>query len=386
VARDPRPPAVYVHVPFCAQRCDYCDFATWTDRGHLIDAYVDACAADLRGLYRSGTLPPAPSVFFGGGTPSLLDGDQLVRILDAVPRTADAEVTVECNPDSVDARKLDAYRSGGVNRLSFGVQSLRPHVLRALGRTHDPDNVVRALAAARAAGFRRINVDLIFGSAGETLDDWATTVDGVVALGPTHVSAYALTVVPSTPLGHRVAAGVTAAPDDDDLAARYELVDARLEAAGLAWYEISNWAVPGEECRHNLHCWDQGDYLAIGCAAHGHRAGERWWNVRTPERYVDAVRAGVSRRAGSELLSDAERAEERVALALRTRRGARVGAAAGGVVRELIGAGLARTEGGAVVLTRRGRFVADDVTARLLLAISPAARAPTPLALGTLEC
>src|SRR4051812_13921849 len=207
------PFGVYVHIPFCAARCDYCDFATWTDRGYLIDSYVDACVADIE-RRRAENNPPASSVFFGGGTPSLLDAPLLVRILDAIERRDDAEVTVECNPDSVDAAKLAAYHRAGVNRLSVGVQSMAPHVLAALGRTHDPANVTRAVALARDAGFERINVDLIYGTPGETSADWLETLAGAVALGVEHVSAYALTVEPATPLGVRVAAGA-AAPDDD---------------------------------------------------------------------------------------------------------------------------------------------------------------------------
>jgi oxygen-independent coproporphyrinogen-3 oxidase len=360
------PFGVYVHVPFCAARCDYCDFATWTDRGHLIDDYVDACITDLARRAVDG-YPPATSVFFGGGTPSLLPAEQLVRILDAIERTGDAEVSVECNPDSVDAAKLRAYRAAGVNRLSFGVQSMAPHVLAALGRTHDPANVTRSVALAREAGFERINVDLIYGTPGETIEDWRATLEGALALQVPHVSAYALTVEPATPLGRRVAAGA-AAPDDDGQADAYLLADERLRAAGLDWYEVSNWAKPGEECRHNLLYWSEGEYLGIGCAAHGHTDGRRWWNVRTPERYIAAVRAGDSTEAGSEQLDPEPRAEEACALALRTRAGAPIGDAAADVVAELAASGFVHRVGNRVVLTPRGRLLASDVTARLLVA------------------
>jgi oxygen-independent coproporphyrinogen-3 oxidase len=364
---------VYVHVPFCASRCDYCDFATWTDRGHLADAYVDACVTDL--LRRRAGMPPATSVFFGGGTPSLLPADRLVRILDAVDRVPGAEVTVECNPDTVDAAKLEAYRAGGVNRLSFGVQSMVPHVLAALGRTHDPRNVERAVGQARAAGFARVSVDLIYGTPGETAGDWRTSVEGALALGVDHVSAYALTVEPGTPLGRRVAAGAPA-PDDDAQADAYAVADAAFAAAGLEWYEVSNWAAPGQECRHNELYWTGGDYAGIGCAAHGHTDGRRWWNVRTPERYVAAVERGETAEAGSETLDPATRAEEAFALALRTRAGAVVSPGAREVVEELAAAELLRRTGDRVVLTRRGRLLASDVTARLLLAGAASPEAP----------
>jgi len=390
------PFGVYVHVPFCVHRCDYCDFATWTDRDHLVDAYVDACVTDLERQVAADSRP-ATSVFFGGGTPSLLEPAALARIIDAVPVTADAEITVECNPDSVDPAKLDGYRAAGANRVSLGVQSLVPSVLAALGRTHDPDNVVKAIAWARAAGFERLNVDVIYGAAGETIDEWRRTVDGVVDLEPDHISAYALTVVPSTPLGRQIAIGATSAPDDDDQATKYELADATFADAGFDWYEISNWARPGEECRHNLLYWDQGDYLAIGCAAHGHTDGERWWNVRTPEHYIASVGSADSPRAGVEYLDAVTRAEEAFGLVLRTRAGAVVASAAYETALDLAAGGVLepiRADGGAeatrVVLTRAGRLLGDDVTARLLLAgaVAPTGAPPTPaaLALGRLEC
>jgi oxygen-independent coproporphyrinogen-3 oxidase len=387
---------VYVHIPFCASRCDYCDFATWTDRAHLVDAYVDACVRDVAHR-RAGGMPPATSVFFGGGTPSLLDADRLLRILAAIEASSDAEVSVECNPDSVDAEELDAYRAGGVNRLSFGVQSMVPHVLAALGRTHDPANVERAIRLARAAGFERINLDLIYGTPGEDPSDWERSLDGVVALGVTHVSAYALTVEPATALGRRVAAGAPA-PDDDLQADDYLRAEAVLGSAGLQWYEVSNWAVPGEECRHNELYWTGGEYAGIGCAAHGHTGGRRWWNVRTPERYIAAVESGAPAQAGDEHLDDALRAEEAFSLALRTRRGAVAHARADAVVAELAAEDLVARNGDRgerILLTLRGRLLASDITARLLLAgaatAAPTAEAPSSrpagsLALGSVEC
>jgi putative oxygen-independent coproporphyrinogen III oxidase len=366
---------VYVHVPFCASRCDYCDFATWTDRAHLIGDYVDACVIDIERRL----LPPATSVFFGGGTPSLLDPAQLTRILDAIPRAPGAEVTVECNPDSVDRAKFDAYAAAGVNRLSFGVQSMRAHVLASLGRTHDPANVTKAVEWARAAGFSRINLDLIYGSPGESVDDWRATLDAALALEPAHVSAYALTVEPGTPLGRAVAAGARPGPDDDDQATKYEVADDRLSAAGLPWYEISNWARPGEECRHNLLYWDQGEYAGIGCAAHGHTEeadgwARRWWNLRTPDRYLAAVAAGETTEAGDERLDPAVREAERLTLMLRTRGGIKLSrpnadfSPMDACIDDLSAVGLLETDAHRISLTRRGRLLANDVVARLLVA------------------
>jgi len=359
---------VYLHVPFCAKRCDYCDFATWTDRHHLMEAYAAACVADLGRHRAGGELRAATSVFFGGGTPSLLPPPLLARILEAVPTAPGAEVTVECNPDTVDRERLAAYRAVGVNRLSFGVQSMALHVLATLGRTHDPAGVEQAVAAARAEGFDNFNLDLIYGGAGESGADWERTLESILALEPPHVSAYALTVEPGTPLARRIDAGDVAARDDGDQAGRCRAAGTRLEAAGLRWYEISNWSLPGRECRHNLLYWHQGEYLGIGCAAHGHTAGRRWWNVRTPERYIGLLARGESPEAGSESLDPPARADEAAVLALRTRSGAAVGGDAAPVADQLVADGLAGWEGNRLVLTRRGRLLANEATAHLLLA------------------
>ncbi len=384
---------VYVHIPFCATRCDYCDFATWTDRAHLIDEYVDACVTDAQ-RQMEGTARPATSIFFGGGTPSLIPARGLARILDAIEREPGAEVTVECNPDSVEPEQLAIYSGAGVNRLSFGVQSLQPHVLAELGRTHDPAGVARAVQWAREAGFRQVSLDLIYGTPCESIDDWRRTLDGALALAPDHVSAYALTVEPGTPLGRDVAAGGRRAPDDDDQADKYEIADDTLRDAGFEWYEISNWARPGGACRHNLLYWEQGDDLAIGGAAHGHAAGRRSWNLRTPERYIAAIRSEASAEAGAEVLDAAGRAEEALMLSIRTRSGATVPAGATAVAAELVAGGLVERIGDRVVLTRRGRLLASEVTTRLLGArsLQPVHCVPAPptpgerVALGRLDC
>jgi oxygen-independent coproporphyrinogen-3 oxidase len=379
------PFGVYVHVPFCAARCDYCDFATWTDRHHLVDAYVDACVADLERR----ALPPATSVFFGGGTPSLLPADRLTRILAAIDVSSGAEVTVECNPDSVDLGKLRAYAAAGVDRVSIGVQSMRAHVLAELGRTHEPANVERAVGWARDVGIERLNVDLIYGSPAERVADWEATLDAALALEPTHVSAYALTVEAGTPLGKAVAAGTRPAPDDDDQAHKYELADARLAAAGFEWYEISNWARPGEECRHNLLYWSGDEYAGIGCAAHGHArdaatgASRRSWTVRTPERYLDAVRRGASPEAGAEVLDGPAAAAERLVLALRTRAGIKLDgpdADLPGVkdgIDSLLALDLVERRGVTARLTPRGRLLANEAAARLLASLDDHATTPS---------
>lgn len=350
------PFGVYVHIPFCAARCDYCAFATWTDRSHLVERYLDACVLQL-GRAVAGGVPQATSVFFGGGTPSLVPAESLMAVLDAIPRAPGSEVTVECNPETITADLLTTYRHHGVNRISLGMQSALPHVLAALGRRHDPDSVQRAAALVVDAGFPTWNVDLIYGAAGERLDDWRATLATVAAMGPPHVSAYGLTVEAGTPLADDPARH----PDDDDQADKYVLADAELSRGGLANYEISNWARPGHECRHNLLYWSQGEYLGVGCAAHAHRDGRRWWNVRTPERYIDLVMAGRSPEAAGEELDETGRRLEGLQLSLRTRAG--VPAAALPADDDLVDLIERRDE--RAVLTVRGRLLANEVALRL---------------------
>ena len=349
------PFGVYVHVPFCRTRCDYCAFATWTDRPHLIGDYLTAVGTDIERAVAAG-MEPATSVFVGGGTPSLVPPAELAAVLAAIPLADGAEVTVECNPDDVTQELLETYVGAGVSRVSIGVQSMVPHVLAALGRTHDQANVSRAITAARAVGLPTFNVDVIYGSTGESLGDWRTTLERLLELDPPHVSAYALTVEPGTPL----AADPARHPDDDMQAEEYELADELLAAAGLANYEVSNWARPGHECRHNLLYWGQHDYLGFGCAAHSHRAGRRWWNVRTPERYIEAVRAHRSPEAAGETLDAEDRRVEGLQLALRTTAGVPVDALDGDEL-----PGLVERTGDRWTLTRRGRLLANEVSVRL---------------------
>ncbi|MCX7621720.1 MAG: radical SAM family heme chaperone HemW [Acidimicrobiales bacterium] len=361
---------VYVHIPFCTRRCDYCAFATWDDRADRIGPYLDAVEAEIAGAVADG-LPPATSVFFGGGTPSLLNGEDLTRLLAAIPRAAGAEVTVECNPETLDANKLAAYRAGGVTRISLGVQSMVPSVLAALGRVHEPTVVQRSVALARAADFGNINIDLIYGAAGESLAAWRHTIDEVLKLEPSHISAYALTVEPGTPL----AADRGRHPDDDDQADKYLLAAEVLEAAGYEWYEVSNWARPGYECQHNLLYWLQGAYRGFGCAAHSHLAGRRWWNVHHVDRYIAALQAGRSPEAGHEQLGPDERRIEALQLELRTARGVPADALdlsglgdplEGRVPCALPGTrALLEPVGGRVVLTRHGRLLANEIALRL---------------------
>lgn len=352
---------VYVHIPFCASKCDYCAFATWTDRQHLVDDYLDALLVEVRTAVAAG-LPTADTVFVGGGTPSLVPPRRLVEVLAAVPTASDAEVTVECNPDDVTPELLGVYLDGGVNRVSLGVQSMASHVLRALGRTHDQANVARAVDAVHRAGLTSFNLDLIYGAAGETVDDWEQTLRSALACDPPHVSAYGLTVEQGTPL----ATQPDRHPDDDDQADKYELADELLTAGGLSNYEVSNWARPDHESRHNSLYWRQRDYRGFGCAAHSHAGGQRWWNVRTPDRYVDLVRRVAPVEAASETLDADARRVEGLQLLLRTREGVPAAAFDRVDLDELSGLLVTHpVHRDRVVLTRAGRLLANEVSLRL---------------------
>jgi len=348
------PFGVYVHIPFCSKRCDYCAFATWTDRHHLIETYMDALVADVS--RQAAMMPVADTIFVGGGTPTLVPAAALARVIRAIPHSPNAEITVESNPDDVTVEMMRIYADAGVNRVSIGVQSMVPDVLAALGRTHVPANVERAVAAVRAAGIPTFNLDLIYGGAGERIADWERTVAAAIALDPPHISAYALTVEAGTPL----ALDPARHPDDDDLADKYELADVMLADAGLVNYEVSNWARAGHECRHNLVYWHQGDYQGFGCAAHSHRGGRRFWNVRTPERYIALVANDESVEAAGEELDSEERRVEGLQLQIRLREGVDRQALDGDAL-----PGLVELHDDRWVLTQRGRLMANEVAIRL---------------------
>ncbi|MCI2958784.1 radical SAM family heme chaperone HemW [Agromyces atrinae] len=384
VDADERAFGVYIHVPFCRVRCGYCDFNTYTTpelRGAKQSDYADEAIAELRDsvrVLRESSVPSraASTVFFGGGTPTLLPVDDLVRMLAEVRAThgiaADAEVTTEANPDSVDRDYLARLADGGFTRVSFGMQSAVPHVLATLERTHDPERIPLVVAWAREAGLD-VSLDLIYGTPGESLDDWATSVDAVLAERPDHVSAYALIVEDGTKLARQIKRGEVAAPDDDLQADMYEYVDQKLGTAGLEWYEVSNWATDiRHRSRHNLAYWRGDDWWGVGPGAHSHVGGVRWWNVKHPAAYAERMHSGVSPAAGRETLDDATRHVERVLLLSRIREGLAVStleaegrhAVAGLIADELIDAKAALS--GRIVLTRRGRLLADAVVRRLL--------------------
>jgi len=353
---------VYVHIPFCAKKCDYCAFATFTDRHQLTSNYLAAMCTHIRRSIANG-MPNATSVFIGGGTPTLVPADELMSVLAEIPLAIGAEVTVECNPDDITLPMMQAFRASGVNRVSIGVQSTVDHVLKSLGRTHNPENVQRAVSYVRQAGFRTFNLDIIYGAAGETVDDWSRTVSDVVALDPPHVSAYGLTVEPNTALATQPARH----PDDDDQADKYIVVDEVFAANGLSNYEISNWAKPGHECEHNSLYWQQGNYEGFGSAAHAHQDGRRWWNVRTPERYIELVTAGESPESSSETLDRQTRKREALQLLVRTREGVSVDSFLPKDLLEM--SELLEQRENQIVLTRAGRLLANEVALRLIDAV-----------------
>ncbi|WP_209928996.1 radical SAM family heme chaperone HemW [Rhodococcus sp. PvR099] len=376
-----RPFGIYIHVPFCATRCGYCDFNTYT-AGELgtsaspqswlegLRRELDAAAAMLGA---EGALPAAETVFVGGGTPSLLGGDGLADVLGAVRSSfglaAGAEVTTESNPESTSPEFFDRLREAGFTRISLGMQSAAQHVLRILDRTHTPGRPVAAAVEARAAGFEHVNLDLIYGTPGERDEDLDASLDAVLAAGVDHVSAYALIVEDGTALARKVRRGDLPAPDDDVLAARYERIDARLADAGLSWYEVSNWAKEGAECRHNLGYWDGGDWWGAGPGAHGHVGGVRWWNVKHPARYADRLTAGELPVADSEQLTAEDRHMERVMLTLRLRSGLPVSdlrASEIAAAEQAVADGLLSRADDRLVLSDRGRLLADGVIRDIL--------------------
>ena len=376
---------VYVHVPFCAARCGYCDFNTYTAAelgppggapGASRESYAEAAIAEIR-FARSvlaGVDRPVDTVFFGGGTPTLLPAADLVRIVGAVREefglAEDVEVTTESNPDSVIAADLEVLRAGGLNRISFGMQSSVPHVLRVLERTHDPDRVPRAVQWARAAGFEQVSLDLIYGTPGESVTDWRASLAMALSCTPDHLSAYALVVEQGTALARRVRRGSVAEPDDDDLADKYLVADEVLTAAGLSWYELSNWARDeASRCRHNLIYWRGGDWWGVGPGAHSHVGGVRWWNVRHPAAFAARVAQGVSPAEAREVLDPETRRVERILLETRLVEGlpADVLDDAGRAwLPGLRAEGLVGPETQTVTLTRRGRLLADAVVRDLV--------------------
>ncbi|MEV4392393.1 radical SAM family heme chaperone HemW [Nonomuraea sp. NPDC049607] len=378
-----RPFGFYVHVPFCVTRCGYCDFNTYTASelgpGASHRDYADTVVAEVRLARRvlGDAELPVETVFFGGGTPTLLPPEDLARVLAAIDAEfglrPGAEVTTEANPESVDPAYLDKLRQGGFNRVSFGMQSAREHVLQVLDRTHTPGRPARAVREAREAGFEHVNLDLIYSTPGESDDDWRASLAAAIEAGPDHVSAYSLIVEEGTRLAARIRRGELPMPDDDVAADRYLIADEMLAEAGFSWYEVSNWATSEQaRCRHNLLYWTGGDWWAAGPGAHSHVGGTRWWNVKHPAAYAQRLAAGTSPAHAREVLTDADRAAERLMLELRLISGyplAEVAPGARTSVASALARGLLEPEpfrAGRMVLTLKGRLLADALITELM--------------------
>ncbi|GAB2593262.1 coproporphyrinogen III oxidase [Paractinoplanes abujensis] len=383
--------AVYVHVPFCASRCGYCDFNTYTATelggGVSRETYADTVLQELE-LARNVISPGnsgrrwdaagpggragggvVDTVFFGGGTPTLLGADDLGRILEGIDKTwglaSDAEVTTEANPESVNPEYLRRLRGHGFNRISLGMQSAAPGVLRILDRQHTAGRAPQAAVEAREAGFEHVNLDLIYGTPGETADDFAASLQAVVDSGADHVSAYALIVEDGTRMAARMRRGEIPYPSDDVAADRYLAAEAALSAAGFQWYEVSNWATSdAARCRHNLLYWTGADWWGLGPGAHSHVGGVRWWNVKHPAAYAGRLSEGLSPGHGRELLTDEDRHVEDVMLRVRLREGIGLDRVDAVGAKQALANGLldpAAYEEGQLILTLRGRLLADAV-------------------------
>ena len=374
----------YVHIPYCIKRCGYCDFNTYTPNelreGASLEIvsgdYIDAVLREIEvaHLEASGTVP---TIFFGGGTPSLLPGADLGRVIAAISSKwdldADCEITLEANPDSVDSAKLSAFREAGFNRISFGMQSAQPHVLKVLDRTHNPENISRVVGEARSAGFESISLDLIYGTPGESLVDWESSVTSALGLSVDHLSAYALIVESGTKLAAQVKRGDISMPDDDLMADMYLLVDQLSESAGLSWYELSNWSKPGHESRHNVAYWLNANWWGLGPGAHSHLDGVRWWNVKHPSAYKEKAFAGASLVQEKEILTSTQLRDEAMMLGIRLRRGIPV---ADLTLQQRVLAEPYLDSGhldqqawdaGRLQLTPQGRLIADRIVRQLVL-------------------
>lgn len=381
-----RPLSFYIHIPYCVKRCGYCDFNTYTpgelkpgsDIAQVSNGYIDLLIQEGK-IARSEvkTTKPIETIFFGGGTPTLMEPADLGRVLDSLEAdfgfASDIEITIEANPDTVSKEKLSALREIGINRISFGMQSAVPHVLAVLDRTHNPENVIKATNWAREVGFEQVSADLIYGAPGESLEDWETTIDAVLALPITHISAYALIVESGTKLAAQVKRGEVVIPEDDQTADKYLIADEKFKKAGFNWYELSNWAKPEGECRHNIAYWEGADWWGLGPGAHSHLNGKRFWNVKHPTAYRERLEAKQSPIMDSEELTSEEMESERVMLEIRLPRGLEKSS--------LSSASLARLESyltggqisqeqwdqGRISLTISGRLMADRIVREILL-------------------
>ena len=377
--------AFYVHIPYCVRRCGYCDFNTYTpaelsisnDLSETSRSYIDLLIKELEFARETTGLAVVPTIFFGGGTPTLMESADLGRVISAISDhyelSPDAEITTEANPDTVTKEKLASLREAGFNRISFGMQSAVPQVLKSLDRTHNPENVLKATTWAREVGFNEVSVDLIYGTAGESLADWELTIDTALSLPISHISAYALIVESGTKLGAQVKRGEVTMPDDDETADKYLLADEKFIQAGFDWYELSNWSKKGSECRHNLAYWNGDNWWGLGAGAHSHVDGRRFWNVKHPAAYTQKVIESGNPMHDQELLTRDEARSEEIMLQIRLATGLSLSALSESEAKSLptfLAEGYllpSAWENGQVVLSKTGRLMADRIVREILV-------------------
>ena len=377
--------AFYIHIPYCVKRCGYCDFNTYTPSelkiatglSEVSNSYIDLLLLEIKQAKAQVGSAFVPSIFFGGGTPSLMEPSDIGRVIDQIKKefvlNSDAEVTMECNPDTVSKENLAAFRQVGVNRVSFGMQSAVPHVLATLDRTHNPENLLQVTTWAKEVGFSEISVDLIYGTPGETLADWQKSIDAALALPITHISAYALIIEEGTKLAAQIKRGEVAPVDDDLAAEKYLLADKAFTAAGFQWYELSNWAKPDSLSKHNLAYWLGENWWGAGPGAHSHLNGKRFWNVKHPNLYKEKIQSNLSPIADSEVLEEIQIASEKLMLSLRLPSGVKKESLNQDQISELsdyVESGhldLLNWNQGRATLTLEGRLIADQILRQILL-------------------
>ena len=377
--------AFYIHIPYCVKRCGYCDFNTYTPSelkiatrlSEVSNSYIDLLLLEIKQAKAQVGSAFVPSIFFGGGTPSLMEPSDIGRVIDQIKQefvlNSDAEVTMECNPDTVSKENLAAFREVGVNRVSFGMQSAVPHVLATLDRTHNPENLLQVTTWAKEVGFSEISVDLIYGTPGETLDDWQKSIDVALSLPITHISAYALIIEEGTKLAAQIKRGEVAPVDDDLAAEKYLLADKEFTAAGFQWYELSNWAKPDSLSKHNLAYWLGENWWGAGPGAHSHLNGKRFWNVKHPNLYKEKIQSNLSPIADSEVLEEIQIASEKLMLSLRLPSGVEKESLNQDQISELsdyVESGhldLLNWNQGRATLTLEGRLIADQILRQILL-------------------
>ena len=374
----------YVHIPYCIKRCGYCDFNTYTpselqgpDLSTVSQNYIDSVIREIAIAKKTVGEASVPTIFFGGGTPSLMPASELGRVITSIRSNfnlaSDAEVTIEVNPDSVTSEFLEEMRNAGATRISMGMQSAVPHVLATLDRTHNPENVVRAVDLARRSGYENISVDLIYGVPGETLGDWKDSVEAALSLPINHVSAYALIVEKGTKLASQVSRGEVIIPSDEETADKYLFADERFTAAGFEWYELSNWSKPGGECRHNIAYWDGSFWWGLGPGAHSYFLNARWWNVKHPKSYQERLMQAESPILEKENLTPANVADEFIMLQIRRRDGidhSKLSPAQLLTAEKFVNTGDLEEESWSkkkLVLSKNGRLIADRIVRELVL-------------------